>query len=192
MRSPFFAKATKGILLRIELDGSSCRSAEREAGWCPWPESNQHSLRNSILSRARLPVPPQGPRVGEKPLAAARIIAREGRGSTAIAPCHTLFARIIREISAGRRNRPQHACRRARLHVMRAARPGGSVHPLPERWQSGRMHRTRNAAWVQAHRGFESLPLRHPASRCALRRISLGLNSKQRCVMMPVHLRRSY
>jgi hypothetical protein len=26
-----------------------------------WPESNQHSLRNSILSRARLPVPPQGP-----------------------------------------------------------------------------------------------------------------------------------
>jgi hypothetical protein len=29
-----------------------------------------------------------------------------------------------------------------------------------ERWQSGRMHRTRNAAWVQAHRGFESLPLR--------------------------------
>ena len=23
------------------------------------------------------------------------------------------------------------------------------------------MHRTRNAAWVQAHRGFESLPLRH-------------------------------
>ena len=30
------------------------------AKWCPWPESNQHSLRNSILSRARLPVPPQG------------------------------------------------------------------------------------------------------------------------------------
>lgn len=29
--------------------------------WCPWPGSNQHSLRNSILSRARLPIPPQGP-----------------------------------------------------------------------------------------------------------------------------------
>ena len=34
--------------------------------WCPWPESNQHSLRNSILSRARLPIPPQGhPDVGQ-------------------------------------------------------------------------------------------------------------------------------
>jgi adenylate cyclase len=33
----------------------------RTPDWCPWPESNQHSLRNSILSRARLPVPPQGP-----------------------------------------------------------------------------------------------------------------------------------
>ena len=29
--------------------------------WCPWPESNQHSLRKPILSRSRLPVPPQGP-----------------------------------------------------------------------------------------------------------------------------------
>src|SRR5690606_16209459 len=34
-------------------------------------------------------------------------------------------------------------------------------HDLAERWQSGRMHRTRNAAWGQLHRGFESLPLRH-------------------------------
>lgn len=32
-----------------------------------------------------------------------------------------------------------------------------------ERWQSGRMHRTRNAACSQGHRGFESLPLRQPA-----------------------------
>ena len=30
-----------------------------------------------------------------------------------------------------------------------------------ERWLSGRKHRTRNAAWVQAYRGFESHPLRH-------------------------------
>ena len=37
----------------------SCPYGRRER-WCPWPESNQHSLRNSILSRARLPIPPQG------------------------------------------------------------------------------------------------------------------------------------
>ena len=30
----------------------------RTLGWCPWRESNPHSLRNTILSRARLPVPP--------------------------------------------------------------------------------------------------------------------------------------
>src|SRR5262249_43511907 len=30
------------------------------ARWCPWRESNPHSLRNAILSRARLPVPPHG------------------------------------------------------------------------------------------------------------------------------------
>jgi hypothetical protein len=28
--------------------------------WCPWRESNPHSSRNTILSRARLPVPPHG------------------------------------------------------------------------------------------------------------------------------------
>ena len=32
-----------------------------------------------------------------------------------------------------------------------------------ERWLRGRKHRTRNAAWAQAHRGFESHPLRHRA-----------------------------
>ena len=29
-----------------------------------------------------------------------------------------------------------------------------------ERWQSGRMHRTRNAEYSQGYRGFESHPLR--------------------------------
>ncbi len=28
--------------------------------WCPWPDSNRHFFRNSILSRTRLPIPPQG------------------------------------------------------------------------------------------------------------------------------------
>ena len=36
------------------------RSGYSAKSWCPWPESNGHSLRNSILSRARLPIPPQG------------------------------------------------------------------------------------------------------------------------------------
>src|SRR5207245_11704310 len=47
--------------------------------WCPWPESNQHSLRNSILSRARLPVPPQGPSVAGRRAGAAKRAAYSGR-----------------------------------------------------------------------------------------------------------------
>ena len=35
------------------------------------------------------------------------------------------------------------------------------AHTLPERWQSGRMHRLAKAAWGRPQRGFESLPLRH-------------------------------
>lgn len=37
-----------------------------------------------------------------------------------------------------------------------------STAPRLERWQSGRMHRTRNAAYGQPYRGFKSLPLRQP------------------------------
>ena len=28
--------------------------------WCPISESNRYSLRNAILNRARLPIPPMG------------------------------------------------------------------------------------------------------------------------------------
>ena len=48
-----------------EADFEACQSQKirlLRGRWCPWPGSNQHSLRNSILSRARLPIPPQGPR----------------------------------------------------------------------------------------------------------------------------------
>src|SRR5690606_11970917 len=32
---------------------------------------------------------------------------------------------------------------------------------VADRWQSGRMYLTRNQAYVQAYRGFESHPVRH-------------------------------
>src|SRR5437870_5566393 len=45
-----------------------------------------------------------------------------------------------------------------------ADRRGVAPHAATERWQSGRSHRTRNAAYGQPYRGFESLPLRHTIS----------------------------
>ena len=42
-----------------------------------------------------------------------------------------------------------------------APAPVRLVFRLTERWLSGRKHRTRNAAYGQPYRGFESHPLRH-------------------------------
>ncbi len=54
---------------------------------------------------------------------------------------------------------------RARPRAARRRRSRARPASLAERWQSGRMRRSRKPLWVQAHRGFESLPLRH---RCGV------------------------
>src|SRR5690554_5357115 len=55
-----YVESFKGRMRDKLLNESLFFGIERSRKWCPWPGSNQHSLRNSILSRARLPIPPQG------------------------------------------------------------------------------------------------------------------------------------
>jgi hypothetical protein len=43
-----------GVLIRVPVMPAELT----RRAWCGWSESNRHSLRNTILSRARLPVPP--------------------------------------------------------------------------------------------------------------------------------------
>ena len=59
-------------------------------------------------------------------------------------------------------NTPLH--RRGQMSRFRASLSGPPVfrvRPALERWLSGRKHRTRNAAYLEGYRGFESHPLRH-------------------------------
>ena len=116
-----------------------------KAIWCPWPGSNQHSLRNSILSRARLPIPPQG-HAGQ---AGARR-CKQHRGKDVNGP-----ERLSPALNLDRSLKP--GVRRVRAPLDQRS----SRFVPPERWQSGRMRRTRNAKYGQPYRGFESLPLRH-------------------------------
>ena len=73
-------------------------------------------------------------------------------------------------------------------HAKRPADPTARFEaspPAPERWQSGRSHRTRNAEYAQVYRGFESLPLRH---RCAIHSIkSISCECDSSLVHKSVH-----
>ena len=57
-----------------------------------------------------------------------------------------------------------------------------------ERWQSGWMHRSWKPAWVRAHRGFESHPLRHLASSNLVKQRQIPLLSLG-CVDLPASQR---
>jgi hypothetical protein len=62
-------------------------------GWCPWRESNPHSLRNTILSRARLPVPPHGlraPSISSASALGKRKSPCRGRWRVRRRPCNGL------------------------------------------------------------------------------------------------------
>ena len=81
-----------------------------------------------------------------KPVPAARAFGRrcDGRFQALVAP-------------------PARPCEAGWLRLdpaLRSPRPTG-LRSCLERWLSGRKHRTRNAAYPQGYRGFESHPLRH-------------------------------
>ncbi len=67
--APQAAEKRQDIPLR---PGISRSIPGRGSGWCPWPDSNQHGFLHSILSRARLPISPQGHAVGRLAQAAAK------------------------------------------------------------------------------------------------------------------------
>src|SRR5580693_5516170 len=50
----------------------------RREGWCPRSDSNRHTSRYRILSAARLPIPPQGPRAAPHSSGGRRRVQRIG------------------------------------------------------------------------------------------------------------------
>jgi hypothetical protein len=101
-----------------------------------------------------------------------RIIVRTPRGSTSQGgglPIICEPSRLLLAGASGVRSARQaiDEYRRAELEksrrcmILRPRPSGRQARSLAERWQSGRMRRTRNAKYGQPYRGFESLPLRH-------------------------------
>ena len=65
--------------------------------WWPWSDSNRHSLRNLILSQARLPIPPRGQKATDK-LFCRRRTRRNLFNQTRTAICFVrrFFCRLFR------------------------------------------------------------------------------------------------
>ena len=93
-----------------------------------------------------------------------------------------LFSRPVSLTTYSSRNpgsqKPQPIDKRssaATFIAMRTPALSNVTHLYPDRWRSGRKNRTRNAAYSQRYRGFESHPLRHKY-QCPYRRWGIRLS----------------